>query len=52
MEKSNRCEIKVERNLFGQVEKVIAKDCSDKQVEATLKRRNINIGEINLIKKD
>lgn len=37
---------------FGRTEQVITKNCTDKQIEAILKKRNLNIKDINLIKKD
>lgn len=46
------CKISIKRNFLGlgRINKVTAKDCDYKQIESALKKRNINLGEINLIK--
>lgn len=48
-----KCKIKIKRDWLGRYKEVtISKDCNKKQLEPALKKRNININDINLFKKN
>ena len=49
--KQNKCVINIKRDWIGRITRAKFKGCDLEQLEATLKKRNINLGDFNLIKK-
>ena len=47
---NNKCEMNIQRDLLGRIKRITTKNCSDKQVNSALKKRNVNLREVNLVR--